>query len=212
MEDGGSAAVNEKDNIWECAPLHVALLYRQLECMKALLEAGASVSKTCEGMHPIHLAVLMGSFGAHREFSKQAVELLLQHNKEVSIVCGYDNHQLYELNTRLQILQQVDDCTRTALHVAAGLGLVDIVSVMLTAAPPTTKAEDGTETASGPGKLLAMKDKFGDTALHASAAGRGVDAEMVSATLGGRVPLKMVSRKIPYTHRESCTGATERRT
>lgn len=83
-EDGPSVSLDEKDGIWECAPLHVALLYRRLDCVKALLAAGASVNKCCEGMFPIHLAVSLGGFDAHREFSKHAVGALLQHTKQVS--------------------------------------------------------------------------------------------------------------------------------
>ena len=47
--------------------------------MGALLEAGADVSRLCEGSPALHMAVSMGALAEQQNFSSAAVLLLLQH-------------------------------------------------------------------------------------------------------------------------------------
>ena len=86
--EGGpiTANLDERDNIFECAPIHVALLYRRIEILKALLDAGASPNKTCEGLTPIHVACHMGAYANHREFANLAAQELLSRTIEVRTV------------------------------------------------------------------------------------------------------------------------------
>lgn len=78
------------------------------------------------------------------------------------------------------MVYQIDDCTRTPLHMAAGLGQ-GAVATLLLAAAGTAPPADSEEGVGGLEHLIAAKDKFGDTALHCYAAGKGLDGEMVSA-------------------------------
>ncbi len=50
-----------------------------LECLRALLDAGAGVAKLCEGSPVLHIAVSVGSLPQQQAFSSAAVSLLLQH-------------------------------------------------------------------------------------------------------------------------------------
>ena len=58
---------------------HHLLIAGRLACLRALLLAGADVTKPCEGSLPLHIAASLGSFPQQTAFSVSAVRLLLQH-------------------------------------------------------------------------------------------------------------------------------------
>ncbi|PSC72014.1 histone deacetylase [Micractinium conductrix] len=97
----------------DCTPLHVALLYGQLEAARALLECGASVEVACEGSPPLHVAACVAAHAHRRQFAEAAVAMLLRF--------GADPYER-------------DDNGRTALHWAAQLDFEPGSRTLLTAA------------------------------------------------------------------------------
>ena len=105
----GRVSIDERDREGH-TPLHVALLYGSIECVKALLEAGAKAYITLEGSPPLHIACAMSGFEQHEAFALEAVKALLP----------------YTENECTQ-----DDYGRTALSVAAQHGVLAIVQTLL---------------------------------------------------------------------------------
>lgn len=99
----------ERDDLGH-TPLHVSLLYFQLEAVRLLLEHGSCAKMAVEGSSPLHIAVSAGAFSAHRNFAVEAARLLLQNGGSIL-------HR--------------DDWFSNPLHVAARLGLVDVLQVLL---------------------------------------------------------------------------------
>ncbi|CAM9877302.1 unnamed protein product, partial [Choristocarpus tenellus] len=104
-------------------PLHVAIMSRQLECVRLLLEAGVIPGKRLEGSTPAHIALSLGSVGQHRHFAHEALKLLLAHRADATAK---------------------DDRSRTLLHLAADLGLEDCATTVL-AAPGGAEILDAKE-------------------------------------------------------------------
>lgn len=100
------AEVNARDGD-ECTPLHVSILYAQLDCMKIVLERGARIHQKLEGSLPLHIAVQVASLDHVRDedamFGVEAISMLVEYG---CIVLDRDDHG------------------RTPLHWAASLGLV----------------------------------------------------------------------------------------
>ncbi|KAL3144011.1 hypothetical protein ABBQ32_003818 [Trebouxia sp. C0010 RCD-2024] len=137
-----------------CTPLHVAILSGSLECLKTLLEAGAGVSRLCEGSPPLHIAVSVGALPEQQAFSAAAVDLLLQHGA---------------------VPYERDDHGRTALHWAAAHGLTSAASALLLSSSKmqaTQKEQEADGANNEMPSLDLLQDKQGNTALHLAASCR----------------------------------------
>jgi len=142
---GRSYSVNSTDREG-LTPLHVALLYGSIGCLKALLEAGAKAYVTLEGSPPMHIACAMSGFEKHEAFAIEAVKALLPH---VENECTQD------------------DYGRTALSVAAQHGVLPIVQHLVSEFTPPNE-EDTVEV------YVNLRDKTRNRPVHwACAYGRG---------------------------------------
>lgn len=106
---GAGVDVNAKDREG-LRPVHVALLYGALDCLKTLIDAGAMTYVTLEGSPLLHIACTMSGFEQHEAFAIEAVKALLP---EV------ENHCVQ------------DDYGRTALSVAAQHGVLALVKTLV---------------------------------------------------------------------------------
>mmetsp|Transcript_4408 Transcript_4408/g.12711 ORF Transcript_4408/g.12711 Transcript_4408/m.12711 type:complete len:900 (-) Transcript_4408:172-2871(-) len=167
----GPSALNIDDRDSDrCTPLHLAIINGHLECMVALLQAGASSTIAVEGSPALHAAVVMGGLPAHRSFCLEAVPKLLTFGADPCLR---------------------DDNGRLALHWAAELGLMEVVEQLLPAYRSQTAVileraagRASALTAAGDADAAAallkeaqlppaveVQDKQGCTPLHAAAAG-----------------------------------------
>lgn len=105
----GGADVNAKDREG-LRPVHVALLYGALDCLKALIDAGAMTYVTLEGSPLLQIACTMSGFERHEAFAVEAVKALLP---------SVENHCVQ------------DDYGRTALSIAAQHGVLAIVKTLV---------------------------------------------------------------------------------
>ena len=181
--------IDQRDPIWNCSPLHTALLHRQLQAMAVLLEAGAAATSSCEGLKPIHMAVRLGGYPDAKQFSIDASLLLIKHSADV---CS------------------CDDEGRSGIHIAALLGLSATLKILLDALSSdeertmATSASDQLgdtplhlAAASGCSVTVAMllavpgvqpnnKNKLGRTAMHSAAtSGAGAAVVALLVTAGG---------------------------
>lgn len=101
--------LNERDPD-EITPLHVAILARKLECVRLLLEAGASVHKKNDGSAPIHTAISVGAIPAHAEFAHECTIVLSSFEADLSVK---------------------DDSMHTPLYLACAANLPQVVSYIL---------------------------------------------------------------------------------
>ncbi|CAM9429001.1 unnamed protein product, partial [Chrysoparadoxa australica] len=93
-----------------CTPLHVALLSKQVQVVKALLEARANPNKRLEGSPPTHIALSVGALQGSGDFATEAVKLLLAHQADCSIK---------------------DDKAQNVLHLTAKFGQDEAMAVFL---------------------------------------------------------------------------------
>ncbi|CAM9671654.1 unnamed protein product, partial [Phaeothamnion confervicola] len=114
-----SVDIDERDGEG-LTPLHAALLARQLESVRVLLDAGAKPNRRVESSSALHIAVALGAFPRHKDFAGAAVHLLLQQGADPTAK---------------------DDRTHTPLHVAAALG-VDACLEPLLAVPTAPELVD----------------------------------------------------------------------
>lgn len=150
--------VNARDGD-ECTPLHVSLLYAQLDCMKVLLERGARVHQKLEGSLPLHIAVQVASLNHVREenpsYGVEAIMMLVEYG---CIVLDRDDHG------------------RTPLHWAASFGLLKetekLISIgkdIIAKAHENTAADlEGNPFDEAP-PLWEFQDKQGNLAAHLAA-------------------------------------------
>ena len=148
--------VNIRD-VDECTPLHVSILYAQLDCMKVLLERGARVHQKLEGSLPLHVVVQVASLNHVKEtnpmFGVEAIRMLVEYG---CIVLDRDDHG------------------RTPLHWAASLGLLQETEQLIAIGKDIMSK--GTSTASidenpfdqAP-PLWDFQDKQGNLAAHLAA-------------------------------------------
>lgn len=95
--EGGKAATSSRAPKFSCpydlderdddenTPLHVAIHARRIECVRTLLEAGATVHKKCDGSAPVHLAIGLGAIPAHAEFAAECVGVLRDYNADLTM-------------------------------------------------------------------------------------------------------------------------------
>ena len=127
-------------------PLHVALLYGSIQCLRALLEAEAKTYVTLEGSPPLHIACAMSGFEKHEAFAVEAVKALLPH---VENECTQD------------------DYGRTALSVASQHGVLAVVQTLVNDFTPPNE-EDTVEV------YVNLRDKTRNRPIHwAASYGRG---------------------------------------
>ena len=119
-------------------PLHVALLYGSIQCLRALLEAEAKTYVTLEGSPPLHIACAMSGFEKHEAFAVEAVKALLPH---VENECTQD------------------DYGRTALSVASQHGVLAIVQTLVNDFTPPNE-EDTIEV------YVNLRDKTRNRPIH----------------------------------------------
>ena len=75
--------LNERDDD-ENTPIHVAIHSRKLECVRLLLEAGASVHKKSDGSPPVHTAISIGALPQHEQFGYDCLVLLSEFEADLS--------------------------------------------------------------------------------------------------------------------------------
>lgn len=144
-------SIDERDREGH-TPLHVALLHGSIDCVNALLDAGAKSYVTLEGSPPLHIACAMSGFERHETFALEAVKALLPHVENESTQ---------------------DDYGRTALSVAAQHGALAIVQTLVNDFAPPNE-EDTVEV------YINLKDKTRNRPLHwACAYGRGEVVEFL---------------------------------
>lgn len=146
--------VNERDRDGY-TPLHVALSNGQTECAKVLVEHGGETFVTLEGSNALHIAVSTAAIPHFADASLEAVSMLIENDTDA-------------LTT--------DDYGKSALHLAAGAGLTQIVERLLKEYPDTVDPND--EDAPDP---INARDKYGWTPLfHTCNAGH---SEVATALL-----------------------------
>jgi len=101
--------LNERDPD-EITPLHVAIHARKLECVKLLLEAGASVHKKNDGSSPVHTAISIGAVPLHSEFAYECTVVLSTFGADLDVK---------------------DDSMHTPLYLACAANLPQVVSFIL---------------------------------------------------------------------------------
>jgi acetoin utilization deacetylase AcuC-like enzyme/ankyrin repeat protein len=101
--------LNERDPD-EITPLHVAIHARKLECVKLLLEAGASVHKKNDGSAPIHTAISIGAIPEHACFAYECIQVLASFDADLSVK---------------------DDSMHTPLYLACAANLAQVVTFIL---------------------------------------------------------------------------------
>ena len=116
-----------------CAPIHVAVLSRQLECLRTLLRLGANPAKKCEASPLLNVALSVGGIAAHSAFALDAVKIIAA--LPTAVVAG---------PTPDAKAFPVDALGRTALHIAASIGgqLCPAIDVLLAAAPASLEQTD----------------------------------------------------------------------
>ncbi|CAF3400425.1 unnamed protein product [Rotaria socialis] len=104
----------QKKNLSGITAVFLAVTYGHAACVKCLLEAGADMFNNRDKRErgPIHLASMRNHI--------QTLEILLKHARENG---GVEKEKL--------AINEIDRYSRTALHAAAELGHVDIVSELL---------------------------------------------------------------------------------
>lgn len=148
--------VNARDGD-SCTPLHVSILYAQLDCMKILLERGARVHQKLEGSLPLHIAVQAASLNHVREanplYGVEAIRMLVEYG---CIVLDRDDHG------------------RTPLHWAASFGLLKEAEELLAIGKNIiAKGESGASLEENPfdeaPPVWDFQDKQGNLAAHLAA-------------------------------------------
>jgi ankyrin repeat protein len=146
-----------------CTALHISLLHRQLEVLKVLIEAGATVSKRLEGSTPAHIAITMGGVGhvgsstvpegGGERFACDALDLLLHSD------ANHEQQPLWK-----------DDRGQTLLHVAGHFGLSQCLKHLL--------------VLPGAEEHLNAKERMGLRPIHLAAGGGHVEAVKVLLSSG----------------------------
>ena len=163
--------VNDKDDLDDVTPVYLAILARSPAAVKALLAAGADPNMKCNGSSLLHAALYLGNFPAWHTVCLELLVLLLEYNAD---------------------LTAKDDRGETALHIAAGAGLVDATEAILKRAPQILEVKNRSmlrplHTAAACGhieivsRLLAQSAEvnaasaLGDTPLHLASGGKHWD-------------------------------------
>ncbi|BDA44253.1 probable type-2 histone deacetylase 2 at C-terminar half [Coccomyxa sp. Obi] len=154
----------------QCTPLHLSLLHGHLDVAAALLDHCPTLVNTrCEGALPLHMVACLSALPARKDFSIDAVHLLLKHEAS-----PFDR----------------DDQGRLPLHWAAASGSAALAQVLLDAAhtamakdrsPKDGEAEQADPLDGIP--VTEARDKQGNTALHLGARSRC--PELLSVLLQG---------------------------
>ena len=121
--DPSAVRCPQKDDLDEVTPLYFAVLNRNTEAAKMLIEAGADTTIKCNGNTALHCALALGAHPALLPKCRELTELLLGHPKD---------------------LLTKDDRGDTCLHVAASLGLAFACTAILAADPATLELKDRT--------------------------------------------------------------------
>jgi len=159
--------LNEKDN-FNCTALHVAIHARQLEAMRVLLEAGASVVKKTEGSTPLHTALAVGSLPQHRAFALEATQLLLEKGADANVK---------------------DDCNYTPLHLAAFHGLTEFVELLLSHTGSAGESFEVKDRIGNRPLHLAAKQGHAETLTALLSGCMDTDAALKAGNLRGMTPL-----------------------
>jgi ankyrin repeat protein len=135
----------------QVTPIFLAILKRNVEAVKLLLDAGSDVNMRCHGHSLLHATLHLGGFVGSKAVCAQLVPLILSMNPDLTLK---------------------DDRSETALHVACSLGLTHEINLILehasAVAASSATPEDGTATqkAVDVPALLDMKDRLGQRPLH----------------------------------------------
>lgn len=160
----------ERDDLGHI-PLHVSLLYFQLETVAFLLKHGSPAGMNAEGFPPLHIAVSAGAFSSHQGFALGATKLLLENGANIA---------------------RQDDWHSNAFHIAARIGRTDVLQVLLDFGLDLLRIKgpyllEGTEESPGDGSegketacalitALYTVDRSGETPFHAAASSNQPDA------------------------------------
>ena len=114
--------LDQRDND-ENTPLHVAIHFRKLECVRLLLEAGSDHAKRSDGSAPVHLAVSLGAIPEHTDFAEKCLTLLGSFNADFSLKDESLHTPLY-----LACMSNVPRCAQIILADPNGLSTLNMRS------------------------------------------------------------------------------------
>jgi len=107
----------------ENTPLHIAIHFRKLECVRLLLEAGADMHRKCDGSAPIHLAVSIGAIPEHTDFAENCLSVLASYNADFALKDESLHTPLY-----LACMSNVPRCAQIILSDPNGLASLNVRS------------------------------------------------------------------------------------
>jgi ankyrin repeat protein len=100
----------------ENTPLHLAIHACKVECVKLLLQGGASVHKKCDGSAPVHTAISMGSIPAHSRFTTDCMSELISSGVDLTVKDESLHTPLY-----LAAMYNLPECASLILENASGM-------------------------------------------------------------------------------------------
>lgn len=158
--------INTRDNTG-CTPLHTAILFRQVNCIRTCLKHKAKLSLKCNATPLLHMVITMGSIAANREFVLETLPLLL--SAGVDVISTDDAGRLVQHLIATHGPVAAADLVKAAAGELFNIDAADKQGCTALHAAAESRNEAMLEWLLAGGASASVVDKSGDTPAHAAA-------------------------------------------